>query len=296
MKQERAGNLLRWVECFLVVAEVGHIGRAAETLGMSQPPLSQTIRRLECAVGETLFLRHARGVSLSPAGQAFLPRAQELMAARRRVLALSEDVALLDRSVRMLLPRSVPAAWVGNRLLSPGADFTGARWASAPSSEIVREVRGAPTAVGVVVAPIVTDELVALPVVAVAQDLVTTAVVEKPVSRRTLRRAVGPVLLTAPRTDGPAAHDVLAAELESLGVAARLKEVADPLQLAAEIRVARAAALVPHSTPGVDGIPLEDGVLPLRLRVLHHPDAEPAAREAATLLQTCLSRCGDGER
>ena len=132
--------------------------------------------------------------------------------------------------------------------------------------------------------------------VAVAQDLVTTAVVEKPVSRRTLRRAVGPVLLTAPRTDGPAAHDVLAAELESLGVAARLKEVADPLQLAAEIRVARAAALVPHSTPGVDGIPLEDGVLPLRLRVLHHPDAEPAAREAASLLQTCLSRCGDGER
>ena len=69
------GNFLRWLEYFVAVAEAGHVGRAAEELGIAQPPLSQTIRRLEHSVGITLFIRHARGVRLTPEGEQFLSRA-----------------------------------------------------------------------------------------------------------------------------------------------------------------------------------------------------------------------------
>lgn len=53
---------------FLVVADHGHIGRAAETLYLAQPSVSRHIRALETAVGRPLFLRTHRGVELTPAG------------------------------------------------------------------------------------------------------------------------------------------------------------------------------------------------------------------------------------
>ncbi|MEV0651247.1 LysR substrate-binding domain-containing protein [Phytomonospora sp. NPDC050363] len=67
---------LRQLRVFLVVAETGHVGRAAERLGIAQPPLSQQIQRLEARVGYPLFKRHAKGVDLTPAGRELLPVAR----------------------------------------------------------------------------------------------------------------------------------------------------------------------------------------------------------------------------
>ncbi|WP_051297413.1 LysR family transcriptional regulator [Brevibacterium album] len=72
---------LQQIRAFLAVAEELHFGRAAESLGMAQPPLSRTIRQFERELGAELFHRTTRQVSLAPAGEALVGPARALLEA-----------------------------------------------------------------------------------------------------------------------------------------------------------------------------------------------------------------------
>jgi DNA-binding transcriptional LysR family regulator len=69
---------VRALECFVAVARHRHFTRAADELYLTQSAVSQQVRRLEAELGAALFVRGA-DVSLTPAGEELLPRAEAIL-------------------------------------------------------------------------------------------------------------------------------------------------------------------------------------------------------------------------
>ena len=106
---------LRDMRYFLTVAEEGHMGRAANRLHLSQPPLTRHIQALEEKLGVPLFLRTPKGMALTEAGLTLLQEVPNLLelaqqAAERTRLAGQGwigrlDVGLFGSGVLDVIPR-----------------------------------------------------------------------------------------------------------------------------------------------------------------------------------------------
>ena len=87
---------LHQLETFLAVAEERSFSRAAVRLHRTQPAVSQVIRKLEAAVGETLFDRAARDGSLTASGVLLRDYALRLLALRREAASALGELKSLE--------------------------------------------------------------------------------------------------------------------------------------------------------------------------------------------------------
>jgi DNA-binding transcriptional LysR family regulator len=118
----------RQLEAFVAVATELHFGRAAESLHMSQPTLSELIRRLEREMGTPLLTRTTRRVALTGAGSELLDRAQAIV---RDVVSATDAVRRVATgevgTVRLgIVPNVEPvlAPHIADALLRHAPDLT----------------------------------------------------------------------------------------------------------------------------------------------------------------------------
>ncbi|HHT0189178.1 TPA: LysR family transcriptional regulator [Raoultella planticola] len=84
---------LRYLRYFVAVAEARNFTRAARDLGISQPPLSQQIQRLEREIGTPLLRRLTRGIELTEAGESFYEDACQILALSDAALEKTKGIA-----------------------------------------------------------------------------------------------------------------------------------------------------------------------------------------------------------
>ncbi len=156
---------LRQLRQFVTLAETLNFHRAAEALHMTQPPLSLSIRRLEAELGGPLFERHARGVTLTEAGEAVLASAREaLRSADEVVVAFRETragqrgllrVGFVGSATWGLAPAIIPAF----RHAHPGIDLS---LKEATSQEVVQALESGALDIGLVRTPLMQSAAVEL--------------------------------------------------------------------------------------------------------------------------------------
>lgn len=103
---------LRQLAYFRAIVEAGSISAAARTLHLSQPPLSYQMKTLEEELGTPLFVRGARRITLTPAGEVLYKRAEGVL--HLADLAAAEAVrAGQEKTLRLGLAPSTVAGMAG---------------------------------------------------------------------------------------------------------------------------------------------------------------------------------------
>jgi DNA-binding transcriptional LysR family regulator len=155
---------LRHLRYFVAVAEELHFSRAAERLHVTQPVVSEQIRKLEGELGVRLFDR-TRTVALTDAGAALLTEAYRVLrhaeAARHAARSASARPGLRIGYVATALPASIPRAVRRLVATMPGLEIT---MEPGPALELVDAVRADELDVAVVSLPVPTAGLRVIPV------------------------------------------------------------------------------------------------------------------------------------
>ncbi|MCW3815547.1 LysR substrate-binding domain-containing protein [Micromonospora sp. DR5-3] len=245
-------DLLRHLRHFVVVARELHFGRAAEVLGMAQPPLSQSIQRLERELGVALFDRSQRQVRLTTAGQLLLGEADDLLAGEQRLRNLMGQVRRGALGVlRAGVPPETPAVTLralldGLAARAPGLDVDLHELTSAEQQRMLAEGR---LDVGLLHHPVQENGLRFGPAVDVPVGVLLPRASPLARTRRVdLAELAGLDLITAPRATAPGWHDHLLAVCRQHGFAPdRVRHARNPEFLFGLVLAGGAVAVEPEA-------------------------------------------------
>jgi DNA-binding transcriptional LysR family regulator len=276
---------------FVAVAETRSFAHAATRLGMKQPPLSQSIQRLERDLGVRLFRRSTRKVELTPAGVALLPEATAALAAAERGMALARAAQAGQPIVRLGVVSLALFESYPNMVRAAADAGIAIQLAYSSTNEQVRELLSGALDLGLLSPPFdapsrmfVTEIARERAVVALPAALAGTN--EESVSLR----HISDRLILFPRPEGPHLYDMTLAMFERAGLHPKIVEETPASMLAtlALVGAGRGFALVPASimrhvsVRGVVYKPIEAGAAaptwPLALAHMPLGARSPAAR------------------
>ncbi|MFD7161533.1 LysR family transcriptional regulator [Kribbella sp. NPDC059898] len=280
----------RHLQIFVALAEEQHFGDAARVVGITQPPLSQGLRRLESLVGAKLFERGAGGVELTPAGAALLPYARRALTSLEELhqAAISRDPE--GPEIRLGLTPEVPPAAGAALAAACAASIPGSRVTvvTSPTSTLVNQVTTGRLTLAAVQHPTVLDGLdagrvVLLPTWALVPD--SRSATEGVVGLRELK---GLPVAVRPRVEAPAARDLF---VDTLGLhrpdggTVVVTDERAGLAMVAAGQVIVVTADPTLAAPGVRRYRLADDPLPLRLRLVWSRTRTPFLRPDDVMAQ-----------
>jgi DNA-binding transcriptional LysR family regulator len=266
-------DLVRHLEYFVAVAEERHFGRAAATLGVTQPPVSRAIKALEKHLGLTLVERTPDGAAITEHGAALLPRARLIVDDARRLTTTAESLTT-SGTVRIgLIPQ------LDDRIAARIAASVGvqARVETAGAVSLLDGVRSHDLDLAVVDHPVVLDRLSAGPVIALPRR------VRVPAGHRSAR-AERPRLTmlsdlafaTAPRTANPPAHDLILDAFRRHALDPEVFIANTVRDEAIGVASGRCFGLVPAASPvlpGTEHLDLAADDVALRVRIVRRDDS-----------------------
>lgn len=268
---------LRHLRYFITVAEEGHITRAAERLGIQQPPLSRLIKRVEREVDVQLFRRKARGVELTDAGRAFHGKACAVLAELDQAIEATRRTARGEQGRICLgvsptgpfhpfVPRTIRAFHEAFPLVSVTLE-------ERLSNDIIEQVRNGridaafvwtPPAEGLVVNPLLDDALV----VALPRSHPLVRSDNRGGAAIALKALANETFIVYGRKDGFGLFAATIAAARAAGFSPRFGLEAPRLASALSLAAAGFGIfLVPSSVQRVD----VDGLAYLRLKAPHQP-------------------------
>ncbi|WP_019629864.1 LysR family transcriptional regulator [Actinomadura atramentaria] len=291
-------NLVGHLRCFVAVAEELHFGRAAERLGMAQPPLSQRIQRLERELGIRLFERSSRRVEPTPAGLLLLEDAREIIARADRVHALADRVRRgADGALRAGLPADLGGGVVAALIAAFGARRPGRRLdlREIPSAEQAGALADGSLDVGVLRHPCDTRGLDLGPML--DQRVGVLLPEADPVGDDAVALAdlAGRDLVLFPREEAPGSHDEWLAACRRHGYdPPAVREARHPQFALGLVLAGTAVALAPDpgdAGPGVVWRPLDGDPIAWRTSCAWRADrADDAVADFAAVATAVLRR------
>jgi DNA-binding transcriptional LysR family regulator len=286
---------LRLLRYFLAVAGELHFGRAAERLGITQPPLSTAIKQLEAALGVELLTRTSRRVALTEAGAVFAHEAAKVLT--------SVGVAV-DECKRTAARIGLRLGWPPDLPLRRAQAFVrGVRERDSDLRVETRHLRSREQLVRLhagsldlaVVYARRSDPAIEMEPLFRGEPLIVLLPVGHPLAGRD---HVGPaelsneVLITAPRADDPVVHDHVMAAIREAGYRFRdMREAsgADPRDVLLAAADGGGIVVAPGSTIEVLSEARQIATAHLLNAPAHMPDtmlawrSDPSTRLAAAL-------------